>query len=287
MAQKANVFDTVLRKLFDALADIELLCHATHMQIENAASLANQALERGRAESARSGRQANTFIGISTALSIPDLFEPSPRRRSYQPQSRHDEEMLKLIRELDNRLQAQCIGFAYEAFEVFLKELCADLFFCMRKAWPPASAKAFHKSNPKYGKAAAKNTPEYFSAYVDYRANYNSDELLKELRDMLPDVVSTGEKNWFGDVFAHYRLVSVIRHLTVHRGGEVGHHSFRKLGVWDKQVATDVTQRSAITGRSTLLPTVTLTAHLIEGLTALAHILYRAASKELGMKTLL
>ncbi|HME73077.1 MAG TPA: hypothetical protein VKM54_24895 [Myxococcota bacterium] len=285
MAQKTNVFDTALRKLFDALADIVLLCRATHMQIENAASLANQALEEGRAESASSGRQASTSIEISTALSIPDLFKPSHHRLSYQPQSRHDEEMLKLIRELDNRLQAQCIGLAYEAFAAFLKEMSANLFFCMRKTWTPIAAKAFHKSKPKYAKAAAKNTPEYFSAYVKYLANYNSNELLKELRDMLPDIVSTGEKNWFGDLFEHYYLVSVIRHLTVHRGGEIGPQSFRKLGAWGKGVATDVTQQSALTGRATLLPTVTLTAHLIEGLTALAHVIYRAVSKKLGMKS--
>jgi hypothetical protein len=285
MAQKTNVFDTALRKLFDGLADIKLLCRATHMQIENAASLANQALERGRAESASSGRQASTFIGISTVLSIPDLFKPSHHRLTYRPQSRHDEEMLKLIRELDNRLQAQCIGLAYEAFEVFLKEMSAELFFCMRKTWTPVEAKAFHKSKPKYAKAAAKNTPEYFSAYVEYLANYNSNELLKELQDMLPDIVSVGKKNWFGDVFERYCLVSVIRHLTVHRGGEVGPQSFRRLGAWGKEIGTDVTEQSALTGRATLLPTVTLTAHLIEGLAALAHIIYRAVSKKLGMKS--
>ncbi len=287
MAQRTNVFDTALRKLFDALSDVELLSRAAHMQIGNAASFANQAMKKGLADNASSGQQAKTFIGISTALSIPELFKPTHHRLSYQPQSRHDDAMLKLIRELDNRLQSQCIGLAYEAFEAFLKEMSADLFFRMRKTWTPAAAKAFRKSKPKYAKAATKNTPEYFSAYVEYLASYNSNELLKELRDMLPDIVSTGEKNWFGDVFELYRVVSVIRHLTVHRGGEVGPQSFRKLGACGKGIATEITQQSAITGRSTLLPTVTLTAHLIEGLTALAHILYRAASKELGMKSLL
>jgi hypothetical protein len=48
--------------------------------------------------------------------------------------------------------------------------------------------------------------------------------------------------------------------------------------IWDKQVATHVTQRSAITSPFTLLPMVTITPQLIEGLTALAHVLYRAAS---------
>lgn len=195
--------------------------------------------------------------------------------------------MLKLITELDNRFQAQCIGLAYEAFELFLKEFSAARFFQMRGNWTLASVKNFHKSKPAFAKSAARNTDAYFAAYVDYLANYNCDDLLKELRSMLPGAIIAGETNWFSDVFAHYRLVSTIRHLTVHRRGEVGPQSLRKLGAWEKGVTGQITHPSAITGRPTLLPTVTLTAHLIEGLTALAHVLYREASRELKMKTLL
>jgi hypothetical protein len=256
------------------------------MQVENAASLAGRALDSGREEDASAGKKSGKHIGITTAMTIPDLFKQN-HRLTYQIQGRHNDEMLSLITELNNRLQAQCIGLAYEAFEVFLKDFAVELFFCTRATWSLKQRKAFHKAKKEFAKANVRNTKEYFTEYVNYLAVYNSEKLLDELREMLPDTSKTGEQNWFGNVFALHKMISVIRHLTVHRGGEVGHQSLRKLGGNEKLIIEQVTQKSAITKRPTILPTVTLTAHLIEALTALAHVFYRTAGKELGMNTFL
>lgn len=75
MALKANEFDGVLRKLFDTLGEIELLCRTIHTQVGNAASVARRALEKGRAAGASSGKPASKHIGTTTALTVPVLFK--------------------------------------------------------------------------------------------------------------------------------------------------------------------------------------------------------------------
>jgi hypothetical protein len=283
MALKRNEFDEDFFVFLTTLRDLEILARAVEMQITNAQSVMRRAMEDSRKQQPQAGPK-KASIGLSTLLSIPNIFEAEPSRISFGSASREDEEMLRLVDELNGRAQAQGLCMVYEATERFLKQFAIRLYFAKRNEWELKYRKDFHARNPQYAKDGFRNTDTYLEKYVDHVAKHNCDKLLKELRLMLPEFNLICENNWFANLYEVYRAIAFIRHTTVHRAREPEPTELMQSSTWVRGTVEALTEKSVATGRDTILPWVNRSYTLYEGAAAFAYALYRVVSQQLKRK---
>jgi len=286
MAPKGNVFTVATFNLLDELARIEVAAAASSILFRQNEARHQQLLIKLNEESEDADRQANDspHVRFRTVLPVVDVFVKAGfNKLSHRATSIADEKYFHLIREIYCRSNAQSICMVYEVFERFIKSFAALLFFQERKTVELARKKWFHRNHPELVKAKGKNTAEYFQAYVDLVSNRNCDDLLDELADLLPDFKKTCAPGNFPDLFAIYRAVSKIRHLTVHCNGRFTEKDFKKLGEWDLGFLKSITTANVLDGKGTLLPFYESTLPPFEGIGGMAWCMYRLASEKYGM----
>jgi hypothetical protein len=130
----------------------------------------------------------------------------------------------------------------------------------------------------------SKNTEPYFQEYVAFVASRNCDDLIKELRKLLPAFRERGEQEDAQNVFIGYKLAAYIRHTTVHKSGEPSGHDLRRQPPEIRTAVSGMIEKSVVTSRETILPTEAQAARLVTSAAALGYTLYRAASEHLRMK---
>lgn len=289
MALQKNEFNAATRTLLDTLVDLKFIGDATDSQLRKIESSVKASVEEYRQKLASEGKAASNIMGISSRLLIPDLFRTTRSRRvPYGDESKHDDELVALIKEINGRSQAQCLCMVYEAFERFLKAFAPPLFYQMRKTWKLLHQKKFHTANKDIAKVDNRNTPQYFAAYVSHIARNNCDDLVKELKRLLPEFKRTASSNWYSNLFSYYRLLACIRHTTVHCNGEINRQSqsYRNLQKNEPGDLKSMTWDSNVTGKDTILPLVTDAERFINAISAFALLIYHIASKECKMKTM-
>jgi hypothetical protein len=287
MALKANVFDSPTRDFLDTLTDLEFLGRAVEMQLRNAESIGQSVIKERRRNHTGDLRIDETGIGIRSRLLIPDIFEKDPTfaRVTYGGESKHDEEFLAMIREINYRSQAQTLCMVYEALEKFVKRIGSLLFYQKRTEWTLERRADFHEKKRDWAKQGSRNTAEYFEAYVSFVANNNCDPLLSEILGHYPRLQTAMSANKAFDLTEVLRILSCIRHSTVHSNGEVSDRTTRKLQKADRAFIKSITMKSTITSRETILPPVGAAAIIFDGISALGLALYRVISDDCKMLT--
>jgi hypothetical protein len=248
MASRKNDFDPATIRLLDAITDLEFISRASDFQLRKAIRSVEKSLGEYRQERAAEGKTVTRIMGMSSRLLIPDLSSPTIKRVAYGDESKHDEELIELINEINYRLQAQCLCVLYEAFERFLKEFAAPLFY-QRRGSKLRQAKQYHSKEKEMAKAEKRNTPEYFSGYVKFVGSSNCRELINEVVSMLPDFAALVSSNWHGDLLSDYRLLSCIRHATVHNDGEPDERSCGSLQSHELRSLNSIILKSVVTSQ--------------------------------------
>ena len=176
--------------------DLKFIGYATDCQLRKIESSVKASVEEYCQKLASEGKAASNIMGISSRLLIHYLFRTTRFSQvTYRDKSKHDDELVDLIIEINGRSQAQCLCMVYEAFEWFLKAFAPPLFFKMRKSkevlsrmWKLLQQKKFHKVNKDMAKVENRNTPQYFEKYVLYIARNNCDDLVEELEEIAAQV---------------------------------------------------------------------------------------------------
>jgi hypothetical protein len=245
-------------------------------------------VEEYRQKLASEGKAASNIMGISSRLLIPDLFRTTPFRRvAYGDESKHDDELVAIIMEINGRSQAQCLCMIYEALERFLKAFTPPLFYKTRKSWKLLHQKKFNTAKKDMAKVENRNTPQYFAKYVSYIARNNCDDLVKELARLLPTFKQIASSNWYSNLCSDYRLLALIRHTTVHCNGEIGklrNGEIGKLRKIEREALKSMTRVSNVTGKDTILPLFTDAERFFNAISAFALLIYQIASVECKMK---
>jgi hypothetical protein len=283
MALKKNVFDDATIEFLDALADLEFIARASDLQLRQLVRKGRLSLEEYRQEIIKEGNLQNNIMGISSRLLIPNLFGTKYGRVAFGHESKHDDELFKLLDEINFRSQAQSLCVTYETFERFLKRFGCLLFFQNRNTWKLVQIRKFHQNQTEMAKAESKGTKKYFHEYVAFVAKNNCEDLLREIGKALPSFDTLAKNNWHGDFYSDFRILSCIRHTTVHCNGEVGEHTRQKLQHMEREFVESITIKSVVTSRDTILPPVGAAERLLNGISALVYSLYRIASNEFNM----
>ncbi|MCK4653559.1 MAG: hypothetical protein KAU01_03860 [Candidatus Cloacimonetes bacterium] len=159
---------------------------------------------------------SNIFSG--TSLVIRDLTEwPEGGWARYYPSGKFSskgEEYFELIRVLLARESAWTVSQAYEAFEIFLKDLSSTLLFKNQQMAETKKVKKF-KSDSRSNNMA-QNCIIFWRKYLDYHYKTNTKKL-KLLRKICPDI-SKGEteNNRVVDLTDWFIVVEEIRHSATH-----------------------------------------------------------------------
>lgn len=241
-------------------------------------------------ETTKEGDDAVVF-GLSSRLAVQVLVG---RPRHIYPVLGYgavDEQHIAVVREIDQRVQAQLLGLAFETMESFFRGFMGRLFFLTRSENPKGRIPLKHQRSEflKYlqGKNhLQKNTPQYFEQYAAWYGRRNCDELLKDLRAACPEFDASGQKNRSRtNLFDFYRTVAVCRHLTVHAAGILEKSQLKRLPLeWRNLLCTEVIRTSQITKKDTLLPNQPFVHWAIERSASFMHLAYSIVSNELNLE---
>jgi len=280
MATKTNVFDHDTLDFFNKMADLENLFRAAQVYLGRVQHEAYYTLEEKQEEAKASGQFASNVLGLSTRIYIPDITGNDLKRLSYETRHNKDRDVLLLMAEVMGRAQAQALSAAYEVFEHYLKVVAPILFF-HAKHHRLHHEKRLQKSDKYQNIKKLRGTSIYFQTYVKVIASYNCNELIDEILAILPKLDQLSKSNPLGDLRNFQRIISGIRHASVHSHGELSRKA--KLSQEARQYIEAMMIKSPVTGRMTIVPNSSNTERILYGIMAFVYAFYVVASETYGM----
>lgn len=231
----------------------------------------------------------SVMFGLSSRLAVTVLVGKPRLVYPVTGYGAGDEQHMKVIREIDQRVQGQILALLFEAVESYFRDFMGKLFFLTRKEDANGRIKLKHRRSEFRESVAGKDlhagTPQYFDAYVEWYGRRNCDDLLDDLRKACPQFDQKAQRNASRThFFDYYRTLSVCRHLAVHAGGLVEDQDLKRLRPeWRKLLCGEVIRTSQISKRRTLLPNESFVRWAIDRSASFMHMAYFIVSDELKL----
>lgn len=277
MALMGNPFTSDLNALFQVLAQL------THYQgfVRWQLGQAKEGVQKSLDYFDKKGWDRDAYFAAH-GTSLMNMFHPKIILR--EPIGGHftkGSAVLRMSEEMERKFNSFMLVYTFEAFERYLKEICAKLLYYIREENTLARKKDFHAQNTKMIKL--QGTATYFEEYVKWACSRTPAAALGVL---------TKELNWDRVAMCFYKMtfdefVSVIafcRHCIVHNEGRVWERKFGSLSKKQKKYVELCLRRTIHSKEIIILPPNKLIDQLFEFIASYAWTLYILISERCGMR---
>ncbi len=288
MARRSNPLTTILLNRLRQLDELKYQSFLHQFTTDKTLSAYRDALEGS--DIVKQPKPSLTF-GLSSRLCVEVLVGKSRSVYPVYGYGAGDEQHMAVVKEVDQRVQAQLLALAFESMESFFRDFMGKLYFLTRSSCEGGPILLAHRRSEfrksREGKKRLEmGTPQYFEQYSEWYSRQNCDDLLRDLRKACARFDITGAKNSSKtNLFDFYRTLSVCRNLTVHASGAVSDTSLRRLPPeWANLLRTRVIRRSHISKKDTILPNEPFVRWAIERAASFMHMAYSIVSDELRLE---
>lgn len=285
MSQKKDAFADDLKTFFRILGNLLYTSAVAESVTKHAVSKGRKDLKEWKAE----GKQPNRGMHeLSTVIGLPNYIIDSEYVTYTQHERREasDEELYRIMEEVEKRLQAQALCEIFETLESFLRRAYATyLFHARNERFPdvkPTFDGTFRSHWKKLRKKPAENTQPYYRAYVEWLAP-SCEDCFREFRQKLPYFQGKSGKRLEG-LATNAADIEFCRHRIVHAHGQYDPDELMHLSRHQRRNVKAMTRKSVLTGEPTLLPSNESIRSTVSGFSGIVLLAYTGLVKSFGME---